>query len=193
MPFRITRSIAAMQEALRRLARGERRSGLVCSADAKRLRAEGLWPDFPHLDQDAVANWFLNRWPDVRASDALELPATQYACQGLELDYVGLCWGGDLCRSPGQASWQARKFRGKDWQIICRADAVQWQVNTYRVLLTRARYETIIFVPRGDSEDRTRKPAEFNAIVDFLLRCGALPLEHYEDRILAAPAQPALL
>jgi hypothetical protein len=96
VPFRVTRSLPAMRTELRRLARGSRRAGLVCSADAKRLRAEGLSADFPHLDQDAVANWFLNRWPDVRASDALELPATQYACQGLELDYVGLCWGGDL-------------------------------------------------------------------------------------------------
>lgn len=193
LPFKITRSIAAMQEALRYLARGERRAGLVCSADAKRLRADGLWPDFPHLDQDAVANWFLNRWPDVRASDALEIPATQYACQGLELDYVGLCWGGDLCRLPGQAGWQARKFKGTKWQALHRADAVRWQINTYRVLLTRARYETIIFVPKGDADDRTRNPVEFDAIADFLLRCGVEPLDHQENRMIAAPAQLVLL
>ncbi|MGC9270972.1 DUF2075 domain-containing protein [Acidiphilium sp.] len=176
VPFQVTRSLDAMRVALRRLARGHRRAGLVCSADAKRLRAEGLSADFPHMDQDAVANWFLNSWPDVRASDALELPATQYACQGLELDYVGLCWGGDLVGSPDGAGWRARKFRGTKWQEIRRVDAVRWQINTYRVLLSRARYETIIFVPEGDGGDMTREPALFDRIADFLIDAGATQL-----------------
>jgi hypothetical protein len=71
VPFLITRSLSQMRAALRGKARGERRAGLVCSTGARRLVAEGIWPDFPHLDHDAIANWFLNRWPDVRASDAL--------------------------------------------------------------------------------------------------------------------------
>ena len=102
VPFLLTRSLAVLRSALRRLARGQRRAGLVCSAGAKRLRADGVSPNFPHLDADAMAHWFLDRWPDVRASDALELPATQFACQGLELDHVGLCWGNDLIRHGGR-------------------------------------------------------------------------------------------
>jgi hypothetical protein len=98
VPFLLTRSLPDARAALRRLARGTRRAGLVCSAGARRLVADGIWPNFPHLDATAIANWFLRRWPDVRASDALELPATQFACQGLELDHVGLCWGNDLIR-----------------------------------------------------------------------------------------------
>src|SRR4029077_8404016 len=90
IPFLLTRSLPAMRAALRRLARGTRRAGLVCSAGARRLVAEGLSPNFPHLDAASVANWFLRYWPDVRASDALEVPATQFACQGLALDQPGL-------------------------------------------------------------------------------------------------------
>ncbi len=193
VPFRLTRSLTLMQNELRRLARGTRRAGLVCSADAKRLRADGLSPDFPHLDQDAVANWFLNRWPDVRASDALEMPATQYACQGLELDYVGVCWGGDLLRCPGRTAWQARKFKGTKWQEVRRAEAVNWHVNTYRVLLTRARYETIIFLPKGDVSDMTRNPDSFNNVADFLVQCGAEMLKPAEDVTAVEPLQFALL
>ncbi len=166
VPFLLTRSLSAMRAALRHLARGQRRAGLVCSAGAKRLRADGIWPNFPHLDADAMAHWFLDRWPDVRASDALELPATQFACQGLELDHVGLCWGNDLIRQSGKvwrspagsAPWQARGFVGTGWQVMRREAAIAYQVNTYRVLLTRARYETVIWVPRGDDADRTRDP-----------------------------------
>jgi len=124
VPFLVTRSLPAMRAALRLLARGQRRAGLVCSAGAKRLRADGVWPNFPHLDADAVAHWFLDRWPDVRASDALELPATQFACQGLELDQVGLCWGNDLIRQPGRAAWQARGFVGTRWQVMRKEAAI---------------------------------------------------------------------
>lgn len=173
VPFRLTRSLAHLRQHLRTRMRGTRRAGLVCSAGAKRLRAEGLSAEFAHMDQDVVANWFLNRWPDVRASDALEMPATQYACQGLELDYVGLCWGGDLIRDPRHAIWQARKFRGTAWQNIRQPDAVGWLINTYRVLLTRARYETLIFVPEGTPDDPTRDPAAGDHIAAYLRACGA--------------------
>ena len=181
VPFLLTRSLSALRMALRGLARGQRRAGLVCSAGAKRLRADGVWPNFPHLDADAMAHWFLDRWPDVRASDALELPATQFACQGLELDHVGLCWGNDLIRQgghqPGRAAWLARGFVGTRRQVMRNAAAIAYQVNTYRVLLTRARYETVIWVPRGDAADRTRDPAEFAALARFLADCGARKLE----------------
>ncbi len=180
VPFLITRSLPAMRAALRLLARGQRRAGLVCSAGAKRLRADGVWPNFPHLDADAIAHWFLDRWPDVRASDALELPATQFACQGLELDQVGLCWGNDLIRQPGRVAWQARGFVGTRWQVMRKEAAIAYQVNTYRVLLTRARYETLIWVPQGDTEDATREPAVFDAIARFLTDCGASLLEETE-------------
>jgi hypothetical protein len=177
VPFLLTRSLPAMRAALRRLARGTRRAGLVCSAGARRLVADGIWPNFPHLDATAIANWFLRRWPDVRASDALELPATQFACQGLELDHVGLCWGNDLIRRPGRAGWIARAFAGSRWQEPRGEAAIAFQINTYRVLLTRARYETVIWVPCGNASDATRDPATFDAIARFLSDCGARPLD----------------
>jgi hypothetical protein len=145
VPFMLTRSLSETRAGLRQLARGARRAGLVCSAGARRLVPEGIWPNFPHTDADAVANWFLQRWPDVRASDALELPATQFACQGLELDQVGLCWGNDLVRRAGQREWVARNFAGTRWLQTRAEAAIAYQVNTYRVLLTRARYETVIW------------------------------------------------
>ena len=175
LPFLLTRDLAAMRTALRVLARGRRRAGLVASAGAKRLRAEGLG-----VQLDDVADWFLRRWPDVRASDALETFATEYDCQGLELDVVGLAWGGDLLwREDG---WLPRRFAGTAWQTVRSAEEQRYIVNTYRVLLTRARYETVIWVPRGSRHceahyDATRDAAEMDAIADFLLACGARPLD----------------
>lgn len=174
VPFLVTRSLAETRLALRAKSGGNRRAGLVCSSGAKRLVADGIWPKFDHLDDDAVANWFLKSWPaDVRASDALEIPATEFACQGLELDYVGLCWGGDLVWT---GRWTTRNFSGTKWQYPKRPAAMEFCRNTYRVLLTRARFETIIWVPAGDEADPTRAPALFDQTASYLLACGARPL-----------------
>lgn len=86
-----------MRVGLRGFARGHRRAGLLRSSGAKRLRAEGLAAE---VNAKEVPDWFLRRWPDIRASDALEVAATEYACQGLELDVAGLAWGGDYVRGP---------------------------------------------------------------------------------------------
>jgi hypothetical protein len=186
LPIFLTRSLSEMRRHLRHSTRGERRAGLVCSSGAKRLVADGIWPKFDHMDDATVANWFLKRWPDIRASGALEMPATEFAAQGLELDFVGLCWGGDLL---WQNAWTPRRFRGTKWQQVKREEDRAYTINTYRVLLTRARADTIIWIPRGDARDKTRTPEELHATAAFLRHCGAreltpLPTEPPEHTLL---------
>lgn len=190
LPFLLSRDLEATRNALRSLSRGRRRCGLVASAGAKRLRGDGLG-----VQLDDVADWFLKRWPDVRASDALECFATEYDCQGLELDAVGLGWGGDLLWR-GDA-WLPRRFAGDRWQIVRGEEERRYILNSYRVLLTRARYETVIWVPRGSRReapfhDATRDAVELDAIADFLFACGARPLELGAVTEEPAP-QPSLL
>ncbi len=193
IPFHLTRSLAELRAWLRGAARGLRRAGLVASSGARRLRAEGLGAELPHMDAAAVSHWFLDRFPDdIRASDALELVATEFSCQGLELDYVGLCWDGDLVREPGRAAWRVRRFRGTDWHLPRGEEAIANRINTYRVLLTRARCATAIFVPRGDATDRTRDPRVLDGIAAFLARCGARPLGP-PDALPRATQEPAAL
>jgi hypothetical protein len=189
VPFFITRQLTAMRKELRARMGGSRRAGLVCSSGAKRLVADGLWPNFDHMDESNVANWFLKNWPpDVRSSKALEIPATEFACQGLELDYVGLCWGGDFSFTD---RWIVRKFSGSKWQYPKKQDTLDFCRNTYRVLLTRARYDTIIWIPEGDPTDPTREPGLFDQTAAYLLQCGATMLQ---DVPLPLPeAVPALL
>ncbi|WP_338663817.1 DNA/RNA helicase domain-containing protein [Pararoseomonas sp. SCSIO 73927] len=184
VPYFVTRDLGAMRAALRHLARGLRRAGLVASSGARRLRAEGLGvqaADIPH--------WFLDRWPDIRASDALETYATEYDCQGLELDQVGLAWGGDMLRGP--EGWRMRNLSGPRWNSVRNPTERAFILNTYRVLLTRARYETVIWVPPGSPasdgpwHDPTRDAAELDAVANHLIACGARPLE--VDAVIAEP------
>jgi hypothetical protein len=48
--------------------------------------------------------------------------------------------------------------------------------NAYRVLLTRARQGMIIFVPKGNANDPTTRPEEFEATARYLVRCGVILL-----------------
>lgn len=186
-PYFLTRDAAELRAALRACARGHRRCGLLASSGGRRLRAEGLGAELPHMDAGAVAHWFLDHYPaDIRASDALEQVATEFSCQGLELDYTGLCWDADLMRN-GPGAWQPRRLAGTAWQTMRAPEQIANQINTYRVLLTRARYETIIYVPRGDAGDPTRKPGIYDEIAAYLSACGVACLPEPEP----APIPPA--
>ena len=192
IPVRVTRSLAHMRAALRS-ARLERpgRVGLVASSAARRLRAEGLGGLLWHQDEDAIASWFLETWPDVRSADALEVAGTEFGVQGLELDHVGVCWDADLVREHG--AWVSRAFRATAWTVPRDPEALSNRLNAYRVLLTRARRSTIIWVPRGHAEDPTRAPDRYNAIAAFLDECGALPLVPAAGSVQSEMPEPMLL
>lgn len=179
-PLAMTRDLSEAKSWLRERTRGFRRSGLVASSGALRLRADGLElsSGFRRGDQNLYINWFLNLPPDVRSSNQLEVAASEYDCQGLELDFVGLCWGGDLYYDATSGAWKFEKFIGTKWQVVRSTVDHEYILNKYRVLLTRAREGAIVWVPRGDSRDSTRDPKRFDETAEFLIRCGlseALP------------------
>ncbi|MEQ1608671.1 MAG: DUF2075 domain-containing protein [Hyphomonadaceae bacterium] len=176
-PVFVTRDLDAARAWLRKNARGERRYGLVASSGAKRLRAEALGVSLGADNLDGVAHWFLRPRGDIRSSYALEVTANEYACQGLELDYVGLCWGGDLIWNETKADWTPRRLNGQSWQTIGQSDARNWTLNKYRVLLTRARLGTVIWVPGGDAQDPTRPPKHYDDVAKVLTEMGAHVLD----------------
>jgi hypothetical protein len=173
--FRIfaTRSLEHAREWLKEQARGYRRCGLVASSGARRLRADGLGVSLSANELADVANWYLMPRGDVRSSYALEVTANEYTCQGLELDYVGVCWGGDLIRDDAGRAWTQRSFRGSGWQKVRDPDTQNWIMNKYRVLMTRARLGTVIWIPEGRADDPTRAIEELDAVADFLREAGA--------------------
>lgn len=177
-PMVITRDLETARAWLRQRTRGLRRCGLLASSGALRLRADGieLSSGFRRGDRQMYVNWFLTETSDLRASNQLEVAASEYECQGLELDLTCICWGGDLLYDQ-LAGWKKRKFVGAKWNTMKRARDHQYLLNTYRVLLTRAREGFIIWVPRGDANDPTRDPSGYNSTAEFLKRCGLPELD----------------
>jgi len=171
-PIRITRSLSSAKTWLWSMARGTERYGCIASSEARRLRAEGL--ELPPARANGVEHWFLAGKGDVRSSFQLEVAANEFQIQGLEVDWACVCWGGDFLRSDG--GWNLKRLRGTVWQKVNDNSARAYLINSYRVLLTRARQGIVLFVPSGDNEDSTRPKAPLDQTAEFLVSCGAVPL-----------------
>jgi len=177
-PIFLSRDLNETRAQLRKQAIGPVRYGLVGSSGATRLRAEGLEPSSTFHADYPWEHWYLAPEEDLRSSYRCEVFATEFEIQGLELDWIGLCWGGDFIWDKLRG-WQLRKLlsgQNNRWVSIKNADRRNFRRNAYRVLLTRARQGMIIFVPKGSAEDATRSPEEFGSTADFLLGCGITPL-----------------
>lgn len=169
-PAYLTRDVGDAKDWLKQRRRGGRSVGLLTSSGAVRLIGEGIPPAPRSNELGPIGHWFLKPWTDFRSSGALETPMSEFGCQGLELDYVGLCWGGDLVWSGNR--WKPRMMRAPKWQVIHEASKHQFRLNGYRVLLTRGRAGAIIYVPQGDADDPTRLPQEMEPIARALIDAG---------------------
>ena len=174
-PAYVVRDLDAVKAYLQTHRRGGRSVGLLLSSGGVRLQAEGLLPSPRSNELDAIGHWFLRPRDDYRSGSALEVPLSEFACQGLEIDHAGVCWGGDLIWSDDR--WVPRAMRAPRWQIVNQSERQQFRLNGYRVLLTRSRAGMVIYVPRGEAEDPTRQPAELDAVADVLIRAGCQPLD----------------
>lgn len=169
-PVFITRDYASAKKWARGQVRGSQRCGVLACSDAQRLRPEGIYI-IKNMD---VENWFLASSDDLRSSNAMEVVASEFDVQGLELDWSVVCWDADLRRNESGEGWKYFNFRGKDWQRRKKPEQQRYLVNSYRVLLTRARQGMVIFVPKGvdPEEDPTRNHKFYDEIYDYLKSCG---------------------
>ena len=163
----ITRDVDKAKQWLRKKARGNERYGLVVSSKAYRLKPLAIdvrcKPDTVH--------WFLDDIDDVRSSLFLEDAASEFDIQGLELDWTCLIWDGDLRYNDGH--WDYFEFNGGTrWNRINKEERKLYQLNAYRVLLTRARQGMVICVPQGNPEDPTRLPEIYDSTYEYLLQMG---------------------
>lgn len=173
-PAWITRDLEQAKAWLRLHRRGGRSVGLLTSSGAVRLVGDGLPPAPRSNELGPIGHWFLKPYTDFRSSGALETPMSEFGCQGLELDFIGLCWGGDLIWKDG--GWLPRMMRAPRWQIIREAEKQRFRRNGYRVLLTRGRAGAVIFVPPGCDDDQTRAPADYDEIARVLESAGCVSL-----------------
>lgn len=150
-------------------------SGLLASSKSKRLIQYGIDVASDANRSINWGSWYLDTLPNLNSSEALEIAATEFKCQGLELDWSLMCWSWDMSSSKGFWIPQTLDASRGRWKQIRNESKIRFQFNAYRVLMTRSRKGMVIWVPRGD--DSTSMPSgEMDEVANFLLACGAKPL-----------------
>jgi len=165
-PIRLTRDFNVAKDWLRKNKKGTERIGLVGSSGGRRLRPLGI----DVKNEITAEDWFLNDSSDVRSSHYLELVATEFDIQGLEIDYVCLAW--DINFYFNNNEWNYQSFEGTKWRAINSEIDKSYLRNAYRVLMTRARQGLIIFIPYGDNLDPTRPRELYDNTYNYLSSCG---------------------
>jgi hypothetical protein len=169
-PVVLTRELSQARQWLRERQEKHQRAGLLASSGAIRLRAHGLELSSAFRRGLSYADWFLNEAGDVRSSNKLEVAATEFDCQGLEIDWAGVCWGGDFIVDPQTGRWECWQFSGTTWKRVKDPTKRQYIANKYRVLLTRARRGMIIWIPQG--HEAAKSSEWLNATAERLAGTG---------------------
>jgi len=160
-PIVLTRDVETAKKWLRNKARGSERYGMVVSSKAERLRPLAIDVKRPCN----VEYWFLEDKQNLQSSYYLEDVATEFDIQGLELDWTCVAWDGDLRYT--EDGWEYYRFTRNKWQNNRQEINRAYQLNAYRVLLTRARQGMVLLVPSGNPEDPTRLPCFYNNTYEY--------------------------
>ena len=172
-PICITRDLNTAKKWVVNKSRGNERYGILASSNAARLKPEGI---YYAKDRSSIAPeiWFLNGKDDIRSSYFLEVVASEFETQGLELDFAIVGWDADFRMENGRFKCYSMSNRKTppNWSPIKSENNKRYLKNAYRVLLTRARQGFVIYIPRGNSSDETRKPEYYDQTYEYLKSLG---------------------
>ncbi len=129
------------------------RYGLVASSRDRDLPSWRVYNEYQATKQVRFGPWYGDAGPSPRSCRQLRDCVTEFGAQGLELDGALLAWGTDLRLANGQ--WTIDRARGFKKGGPQPRDPMQLRKNAYRVLLTRGRSTTVVFVPRMTDLDET--------------------------------------
>lgn len=165
-PVVITRDLDTAKKWVRIKSRGSERYGMMATSAAERLRTRGIWA----ANKIKPVKWFLEGKDDVDSSFHLEVTATEFAVQGLEIDYGIVAWDGDMRYEDGDFIY--KRFTRNMWCNVNKEDRRRYMKNAYRVLLTRSRQGMVVFVPEGDPYDVTTAPELYDSTYNYLKSIG---------------------
>jgi hypothetical protein len=126
----------------------DKRYGLLASSKAKCLPQFGIDNDFQATRRLREGPWFNDEPSSPYSCCQLDAVATEFACQGLELDLPIVCWGDDVRFVRGQ--WVTPPMNRSSAK-----DPHRLRINAYRVLLSRGRDGMVIYVPPIPTLDET--------------------------------------
>lgn len=140
-----------------------KRYGMIASSKGRLLRQWGMDNSF----QGALGMFYVGKWfnaePDhPKSCCALDTVATEFSCQGLEIDMPLIGWDNDML-------WDGEKWAKFKQAQAEDSDVNTYRKNSYRVLLTRGRDGFVIYVPPVE---------EMDPVYNVLLEAGIKTVEY---------------
>ncbi|MCE9557636.1 MAG: DUF2075 domain-containing protein [Armatimonadetes bacterium] len=149
-PIHVTRNLGSAQKYLnnRYSSQPEKRFGLLASSKANNLGQFEIKNEREYTKDLDVGAWYNDPPESSQSCTQMSAVATEFQCQGLELDFPVVAWGNDL-------TWLNGAWHSLPEEYSKARNPHQLRVNSYRVLLTRGRDGIAIFVPKTDAMDPT--------------------------------------
>ena len=167
-PICITRDLRQAEQFLLDNTLRKERCGKLCSSNSKILGR--ISHCFDNIDNWHFANWMLDE-SGRDSSNSLFFAASEFNIQGLEIDWSLLGWDMDMYYSNG--SWHTQKMLTPSRFRESTDIEKKHILNSYRVLLTRARKGIIIYIPKpGDFEDKYNVSQYLDTTYEYLKSCG---------------------
>lgn len=182
-PICITRDLKLAEQFVKSNTRRKERCGKLCSSNSKILgRNSGF---FNNIDNWHFANWMIDD-AGRDSSNSLIFSASEFNIQGLEIDWTLLGWDMDMYYYRGQ--WHTQKMLTP--KRFVESDEIQKKhiLNSYRVLLTRARKGIVIYIPKAnDYEDPYGVSKYYDTTYKYLKSCGIKDISEAIDLFIRKP------
>ncbi len=121
--------------------RRDKRYGFLGSSKSK-LESFGIPADYYSTQRVKIGPWYYDDPASPKSCCQLDSAATEFQCQGLELDLPIVGWGVDL-------QWNGQRWQSPPQRRSQAHHPHLLRLNSYRVLLTRGRDGAILYVPDG--------------------------------------------
>lgn len=153
------------------------RCGKLCSSNSKIIGRVSHC--FDNINQWHFANWMLDE-SGGDSSNSLIYAASEFNIQGLEIDWALLAWDMDMYYSNGK--WHEQRMLTPKRFVESTEIQKKHILNSYRVLLTRARKGMIIYIPRsGDYEDKYGVSQYYDSTYNYLKSCGIKDIDEVQE------------
>lgn len=144
----ITRDLAKAKHTLHQLYQDDTKTvGVVCAGGADRQKEVPVLPRDERYERPSKIAQYFNYPESQYYCRTLNYSSTEFQIQGLELDMTLVHWDDDLYLQNG--TWKGQHYQ---WGV---EDPFQIKLNAYRVILTRGRDGTIIYIPPKPILDET--------------------------------------
>ncbi|PFC71094.1 hypothetical protein CN290_23755 [Bacillus cereus] len=144
----ITRDLDKAKLTLHQLYQDDTKTvGVVCAGGADHQKEVPVLPRDERYERPSKIAQYFNYPESQYYCKALNYSSTEFQTQGLELDMTLVHWDDDLYLQNG--TWKGQHYQ---WGV---EDPFQIKLNAYRVILTRGRDGTIIYIPPKPILDET--------------------------------------